>query len=389
MVRSAILGTLVADASGMGLHWIYSQGKISKAVKANGGVAEFLEPDESNYTGVPAFFAHPLRHAGDGSNYGEYIYVLLRAVSENGFDPGTYLRVFQEYFGVGGEYVGYADGPMRETIFNIARIGKDIHHKVMVADSPLSDERRSAAAHYISRYFFEFDTEGLKEQIHTPLRLQEWSKDELDAADALVDHVSSGIGAIGPDDDQMPALSRSAILAHFYSGDELDAMVERAVRITNNNDDAVAYSQFMARILRDLYESGTPDPADAPAVLRELVERHIGMLGDKARELVAEALALEELDYRGATKKFGAACHVHMSVPLVIHLLLKTTSFAEANRVNILASGDNCGRAIMLGAIAGALYGTDGEAGIPEEWIEKTTPVRKSRETEGGKLLLA
>ena len=68
MVRSAILGTLVADASGMGLHWIYSQGKIAKAVKANGGGAEFLEPDESNY--------------------GEYIYVLLRDISEGGFDPG-------------------------------------------------------------------------------------------------------------------------------------------------------------------------------------------------------------------------------------------------------------------------------------------------------------
>jgi len=31
----AILGTLVADAAGMGVHWIYSQGKIASIVKAN------------------------------------------------------------------------------------------------------------------------------------------------------------------------------------------------------------------------------------------------------------------------------------------------------------------------------------------------------------------
>jgi hypothetical protein len=117
LVRAAILGTLVADASGMGLHWIYSQGKIASIVKANDGRAEYLEPDEDNYRGVPAFFAHPHRRAGDASNYGEYIYILLRGVSASGFDAGAYIRVFQEYFGVGGEYVGYADGAYARNYF--------------------------------------------------------------------------------------------------------------------------------------------------------------------------------------------------------------------------------------------------------------------------------
>jgi len=34
MVRSAMLGTVVADTSGMGLHWIYSQGKIAQIAKS-------------------------------------------------------------------------------------------------------------------------------------------------------------------------------------------------------------------------------------------------------------------------------------------------------------------------------------------------------------------
>lgn len=388
MVRDAVLGTLVADASGMGLHWIYSQGKIASVVRANDGVAEFLEPDSANYHGVPSFFAHPRRHAGDGSNYSEYIYVLLQAIDEEGFDRARYIRAFSDSFGVGGEYVGYADGPMRETIFNIAATAKRIEQAVMDAKSPLSAERKQAAGHYIARYFFEHDTEGLKETIRNPLRLQEWTKEELAAADALVDLVSEGIGELGPDDDQMPALSRSAVLAHFYDGAELDAVVEKAVRVTNNNDAAVAYSVFAARILRRLYETGRPAPRDASRTLRRLAEEHISVLGERARGLVAEALAMETLDYRGATKHFGAACRADMAVPLVLHLLITTSTFAEANRANIMASGDNCGRAILLGAVAGALYGVGGDAGIPEAWIEKTTSVKRARATTGGRLLL-
>jgi hypothetical protein len=388
LVRSAVLGILVSDASAMGVHWIYSQGKISQIAKQHDGRVEFLEPEETNYKGVPAFFAHPHKSAGDSSSYGEYVYILLRSLSSNGFESGAYIRAFSEYFGIGGEYVGYADGPMRETIYNITKLGKEIRRKVLDTESSLEDDRKGIAAHYISRYFFEFDTEGLKETLRAPLKLQEFSKEELAAVDALVDAVSSIPKSIGPDDDQMPALSRSAVLAHFYAGDELDEKVEEAVRITNDNDDAVGYSKFLARILRSLYEAGRPAAADAPGTLRELIDEHRGVLSEKARALVEQALEMPALDHRGATKTFGAACHVHMAVPLVIHLLLNTTSFTEANRYNILSSGDNCGRAIMLGALAGALYGTGGEAGIPDEWIDRCTIVERSKTTEGGRLIL-
>jgi len=262
MVKAAVLGTLVADAAGMGLHWIYSQGKIAQVVKAHNDTAEFLDPDPNAYEGVPAFFAHPTRRAGDSSNYGEYLYVILKAVSDEGFDPGAYIRSFQEHFGVGGEYVGYGDGPMRETIYNIARIGKEIHDAVVAADVTLDDARRRDAAHYISRYFFEYDTEGLKRQVRIPLKLKQWSREELDMADQLVEQVTTTVGTIGADDDQMPALAYSPVLAFFYEGDELSTMVERAVRVTNNNDGAVAYAHFLARLMRDLYTGKQQKPAE-------------------------------------------------------------------------------------------------------------------------------
>jgi hypothetical protein len=391
-VRAAILGTLVADASGMGLHWIYSQGKVAQIVQANNDVAEFLEPERDNYEGVPSFFAHPLRSAGDGSNYGEYMVVLLRAISSAGFDAAGYIRTFQEYFGPGGEYVGYADGPMRETVFNITRLAKEIEQRALDVPASLDAEKQKSAAHFISRYFFEYEPEGLREQVRTLLKLQQWKKDELTELDRILDAVADDAGAIGPDDDQMPALSRSAVLAHFYGGDELDAMVERAVRITNNNDDAVRYSLFFARIMRDLYSRDVQPAAasgtDVQAVLRDLVEKHLSVLSAPSRDLLRKALQYDGLDLRGATKTFGAACHVDMAVPLVIHILLNTDSFTSANRANIMASGDNCGRAVMLGAIAGALYGVGGERGIPEAWIDRTSTVAAAKATPGGSLLL-
>jgi ADP-ribosylglycohydrolase len=51
--------------------------------------------------------------------------------------------------------------------------------------------------------------------------------------------------------------------------------------------------------------------------------------------------------------------------------LKHATSYSGTVRANIYAGGDNCGRAIVLGAVAGATFGIGGEHGIPESWIEK------------------
>ncbi|TVQ28627.1 MAG: ADP-ribosylglycohydrolase family protein [Spirochaetaceae bacterium] len=407
-VRAALLGTLIADAAGMGLHWIYSQGKIAQIVRANGGEAAFIAPDPKNYEGVPAFFAHPLKNAGDSTQYGEYLYLALRATTSDGFDAGAFLREFQAHFGPGGTYVGYADTPMRETLFNVAHLGKVLHERAMAVDSSLEQAKQKDAAHYIARYFFEFDVDGLKTQVRTPLKLKEWSASELAEADRIVDVLSEDIGAVGPDDDQLPALTRSALLAHFYAGTELDAVTERAVRVTNNNDTAVAYAVFMARVLRDLYEKqadlsggegntsgdGGGESGDGAALrvsrqtLRSAIESHMSVLDEESADLIREALAYTKLDYRGATKRFGAACHLNMGVPIVLHILMHTGSFAEAVNANTMASGDNCGRAVLLGAISGVLYGIGGETGIPEDWIERTTILKRVGGTSGGSVVL-
>lgn len=365
--RAAIYGTLVADAAAMGLHWIYSQGKISSLLKKQGLNPEFLEPDEANYQGVPSFFAHPHTTAGDGSNYSSWIHLLFKAMKDGKFTTGNYIRAFSEYYGVGGGYVGYADGPMRETIFNITIVSKSLIKKVTAQPSTLSDDKKDMAAIYIARYFFDYEKDGLKNAVKNILKLSEFSREELAATDLLVDAVSGSDLKTGADDDQMPGLTRSALFAWLYKDSELDQELEKAVRITNDNDLCVAHALFMARILSDFYNDSVQSDG-----IRASVLKHLTMLPQSSQDLIHQAMNYDSLDYQTATKTFGAACHVEMAVPLSIHILLNTKSFTEAVRTNILASGDNCGRSIFLGALAGAMYGIGGERGIPEAWLKRT-----------------
>ncbi|GAB6090525.1 ADP-ribosylglycohydrolase family protein [Spirochaeta dissipatitropha] len=388
--QAAVLGCLVADAAGMGVHWIYSQGKLSAIAKDHAGNLEFLEPEASNYEGVPAFFAHPLRTAGEGSNYSEYIRVLFKAINTDGFSPGAYIRAFGEHFGVGGSYVGFADSPMRETVYNMTSRMKELHRSINSMKSTLPADKMSGAAHYISRYFFEYDTVGLKQTVRIPLRLQEFSRDELLEVDRIIDELSADHQALGPDDDQMPALSRGAVLPVFYSGSRLDEISEQAIRITNNNDTAVAYGIFFSRIMADMYEAVRDRGQPAMDIKSELIQslnQHIYLLPDASKARMQEAIDSTELDYRGMAKHFGAACHVDMAVPLALHILLHTSSFSEAVQANNRASGDNCGRALVLGPLAGAMYGAGGDSGIPEDWLTRTVLVQEIRRSPAWKLL--
>jgi ADP-ribosylglycohydrolase len=398
--HDAILGTLVADAAGMGVHWIYSQGKIASIAKNSGskssgdksaGSVSFIEPNPENYQGVPAFFAHPHKKAGEGTNYSEYYYVLLKALGDQGFSLGDFIRIFGEHFGVGGTYVGYADSPMRETIYAMTKQSKELERVCIEIDSSLDSAKKKGASHYIARYFFEFDTPGLKETVRAPLKLQQFSQEELQEVDRIIDRVSQKIPPLGPDDDQMPALTRSALFADLYSGDELKHKLHQAVQVTNNNPKALDYSLYFAHILSDLYEkrrellAGTKTAENSlDSTLEKTTVEHLAkefarsatkwasLLSQDSAELVKQALGSQNLDYRAMTKHFGAACHVDMAVPLSIHILVHTNNFQEAVETNNLASGDNCGRAVFLGAIAGVLYGTGGEFGIPLDWIKKT-----------------
>ena len=168
----------------------------------------------------------------------------------------------------------------------------------------------------------------------------------------------------GVDDDQFAALATVPVItaAHKGSRDALLEKVEQVVRLTHHNDDAVAAAKYTASVLSAVLE-GEP--------VKDALTSSLSVAGEKLTPLLNDALNTNSLNSVVAAQHFGSACHVLEGVPVIAHILRHATSYQQAVEANIRASGDNCGRAIMLGAIAAAAaeVGNDSNATIPLPWL--------------------
>jgi len=378
--RNALLGALVADAAALGLHWIYTQPRVRRA---GGQTPEFQEPQAENYEGVPGYFAHPLKEAGDSTMYGENVLLLLRSISngEGTYRMESYLSEYRAYFGPGGKYVGYADGPMRGTLFNADAMAGEIEQKIREMKLDVSEERHDQFARYISRYFLEGDADHLKKMLRSPFDLYKTTKEEYTVLDQVVDAVQQYKRPVGPDDSQMPALTKvTPILLAYGDTPAGYAALESAVRMTNNSDLAVAYANGLYSALAvvcseegraRLGNPGPDQPADQDALV-ELLKESFAHLPQEHRANVEKALGTLAQDTKALTLKFGPACDCTHGTPSALHNVATAAGFTEGVRTNILSCGDSCGRAMLVGPLLAALYGTGGSRGIPDEWLTKT-----------------
>jgi hypothetical protein len=172
--------------------------------------------------------------------------------------------------------------------------------------------------------------------------------------------------ASGADDDQLPALAALPALVAGHKGarEELIARVEDAVRVTNNNGLAISAARCASAALFNLLH-GMPLPQAFNEVLP--------LAGNTLEPLLAEALAMPQLDSLAAAERFGSSCHVAEGLPLIFHLALRAPDYKTAVECNIRAGGDNCGRSIMLGAIVAAHVAlrNPSEFPIPLPWLAR------------------
>ena len=168
----------------------------------------------------------------------------------------------------------------------------------------------------------------------------------------------------GADDAQLPAVSKLPPLVARHLGDaRLPDLVESAVRVTNNRDDSVAWGQAVAAMLAAAIAGARPHESVAAA-------RGVDVKVDRQIEA---ALAMTDQSPQDVATAFGLHCQLEVAFPVICHSIATATDYRSAIRLNILAGGDNCGRAIPLGAVLGACFtGTD--QGVPIEWIMKTDP---------------
>ncbi len=164
----------------------------------------------------------------------------------------------------------------------------------------------------------------------------------------------------GIDDDQLPATATlPAILAAHHGTPECDAHIRAAMELTNVNTVAAAYGDIFTQLLSGLLGGGE--------LLTGLQAATKAASGDISNAL-KDALSTPQTSSTDYAETTGRACHLPMAGPLIFHILKHSTSFEDAVERNIRAGGDSAGRAILIGAVMGAVHGRDPERGIPLDW---------------------
>lgn len=179
----------------------------------------------------------------------------------------------------------------------------------------------------------------------------------------------------GADDDQVPAIARfPAVMAQ--SG-EVD--VDAVIAITSANSTAAAWGPVAATLLKAAY--GGLSPRDAALTVAQDLG---GEIGAELLKAVGKPVEAEEkpgthlaeplqttVDFAG---EVGRACPLPQSMPVIFHICARASSYRDAIERNILAGGDNCGRAPVLGAVFAAAHGIGGD-GVSLEWAARVTNI--------------
>jgi ADP-ribosylglycohydrolase len=365
MSRASVLGSFVADAAAVGFHWLYDQSRIASLCPSPASSA-FHPPNKADYENTMGYFVGEDKPPGSLSHYGWGLRVMVNSLDDAGhYDRQSLLDEFSRTFGYGGRYFGYIDTPTRQVLDTMAQRKRDAevavhslasccgsaqdqHMMVVKANGALAKYGRDLAA----------GREYCEKAIRATHNEDRFVKFGLDVFDLF----ARPRPAPGADDAQLPALAKvpAVVAHHLLHKKALDAVeLEDSVRALNNNDEAVSAALAVARALEVVVAGGTTEQAVQAfaAVDPQTMEKARAFKG-----------TLEE-----AAEHFGKACPLKNSLPVIAVFLtrLDDLTFRQAVEHNIRAAGDNCGRAIAIGALWGAKYGVGGEKGIPTEWIDK------------------
>ena len=362
--RNAILGALVADAAALGLHWLYDQKRV---LELAGDEPAFTVTTEADYRGYPGYYAHTAKKPGDLSQYGEQALVMLQtlATCSGQYDKAKYETSFRSVFGYGGRYVGYIDRPTRDTLDRIARA----EHSALATARALpfsgSDDDKQRIITKVIANVQKHTGDVLKQELETAVRLTHDDDAIVCYAHTLCEKLTNMSGYHGADDVQLPAIAKlPPLLATYHHSTDLPAAIESAVRVTNNNDFAVACGHVAATMISKAIETGT-----VKAALQAGCEPKQNTISP----LITNAMSRADEDSITVVANIGMSCNLEFGMPGAAHILHTASSFTQAVHTNILAGGDSCGRAILIGAVAGAAYGCNGENGIPHHWNSKLT----------------
>lgn len=360
-IVSALAGGWVADAASLGLHWLYDSKRILQVAPER---PEFLTPHPEYFEGGVGFFAHPGKQSGELSHYGAATRVLQQSLCANNgrLEIRDYQRRFRDCFGPGGQWQGYIDNPTRLTLDNLNQNKQDAIEKARARESELSEKQQKVLVQKVLPYTRRLSGDQLREPVRKAIAMTYKNSDIQEAGVALAETIDRQLKPeSGADDTQLPAVSKLPPLIACYTGSpKLLEVAEAAVRVTNHNDEAVAWAKCIALLLDALFQ-GAP------------VTKALDLAQEQAPDIknLKSARNATHLDAVSAGDQFGRTCYLHEAVPIIFHILSHAESFVEATRANIYCGGDSCGRAWVIGPAMGAIHGPGSEKGMPLSWLAR------------------
>jgi ADP-ribosylglycohydrolase len=363
-IINALAGGWVADAASLGLHWLYNSQRIHEV---GGQSPEFLTPRADYFKGGFGYFAHGGKQSGEASHYGAATRVLTDSLlaSEGVLDIRDYQRRFRSFFGPGGAWQGYIDNPTRITLENLNSIEQNaIEQARSSTTTELTDTQKRVLVQKVLPYTRLLTGNQLAEPVRKAIDLTYHDPQIQEAGVHLAETIDRHLlPESGADDMQLPAVSKlPPLVASYCSKSNLMEVTEAAVRVTNHNDEAVAWARCAAQLLDHLFR-GEALSAALEAATREA----------PATENLVHARSGSHLDAPEAGDTYGRTCYLPEAMPVIFHILSHARSFTEAVRANIYCGGDSCGRAWIIGPAMAALFGVGGERGIPLSWLARVT----------------
>ncbi len=168
----------------------------------------------------------------------------------------------------------------------------------------------------------------------------------------------------GADDDQPAGITRLApLVARYFRDKDLPGIVERATRVCQNNERAVAYNLAHVMILQGLFNGSSLDDAVRGAAEQSALRGGEGVI---LAGRIDEAVAGRGRPVREVTLKFGQSCPLAGSFPAALQCAMHhADDFGGALRATAAAGGDNAARAAMIGSWLGASLGVQA---VPARW---------------------
>lgn len=367
--QNMALGLFIADAASIGFHWIYDFDHLQKIASKN---PVFKTPLFKNYEGIFGFFAHEKKLKGDFSHYGETALLVLQNLNVNNekFDLLNYQKIYREYFGAGGDYIGYIDSPTRITLENLVAADYEVARITEKSDYKLQNEIVKVVLQKVLPYTRIYQGDELIVPITDAISVTYDDPKILEFALKIAQRIDNNRLLIsGADDQQLPALASAALFACYFKGENFNKSLKSAVRVTNNNQNAVDAAFFIAELCQLILCGKDIDCAIevSQSNQTEFIKQCIGTF-NKIKHLSS----LKE-----ASEQSGRTCYLNESIPLSLWILSTSNSYEEAITLNVLVGGDSCGRSYIVGSIAGGYYWNQSAKGIPFDWVAKMNKLKE------------